>query len=351
MNGLGVKLRDLIKPVAKKITLRNLTSKRIAIDAFNSLYQFLSTIRQPDGKPLKDFNGNVTSHLSGLYYRTLNLIESDLRPVYVFDGPPHELKLNTIKERREKRDQARKKMEQAQDDLDDTEAKKFAQATSRLTSQMIEESKELLEYMGIPWIEAVHDGEGEAARLINNGNVWASASQDYDSLLFGAKRLIRNLNISRKRKVNNRVVEVDINFYSCEKVLEHLNITQDQLVDVGILVGTDFFKGIFGVGEKTALNLIKKHGSIEQIIKEKVEIHKKPITIDEDLLFRIRGIFSDVKAPADKIKFKWTSPNESGIRELLQEKHNFSKQRIDSSIKRLLGKKSGKIQTSLDKFF
>lgn len=351
MNGLGVKLRDLIKPVAKKITLRNLTSKRIAIDAFNSLYQFLSTIRQPDGKPLKDFNGNVTSHLSGLYYRTLNLIESDLRPVYVFDGPPHELKLNTIKQRREKRDQARKKMEQAQDDLDDTEAKKFAQATSRLTSQMIEESKELLEYMGIPWIEAIHDGEGEAARLINNGNVWASASQDYDSLLFGAKRLIRNLNISRKRKVNNRVVEVDIKFYSCEKVLEHLNITQDQLVDVGILVGTDFFKGIFGVGEKTALNLIKKHGSIEQIIKEKVEIHKKPITIDEDLLFRIRGIFSDVKAPADKIKFKWTSPNESGIRELLQEKHNFSKQRIDSSIKRLLGKKSGKIQTSLDKFF
>lgn len=351
MNGLGVKLRDLIKPVAKKITLRNLTSKRIAIDAFNSLYQFLSTIRQPDGKPLKDFNGNVTSHLSGLYYRTLNLIESDLRPVYVFDGPPHELKLNTIKERRKKRDQARKNMEQAQDDLDDTEAKKFAQATSRLTSQMIEESKELLEYMGIPWIEAIHDGEGEAARLINNGNVWASASQDYDSLLFGAKRLIRNLNISRKRKVNNRVVEVDIKFYSCEKVLEHLNITQDQLVDVGILVGTDFFKGIFGVGEKTALNLIKKHGSIEQIIKEKVEIHKKPITIDEDLLFRIRGIFSDVKAPADKIKFKWTSPNESGIRELLQEKHNFSKQRIDSSIKRLLGKKSGKIQTSLDKFF
>ncbi len=351
MNGLGVKLRDLIKPVAKKITLRNLTSKRIAIDAFNSLYQFLSTIRQPDGKPLKDFNGNVTSHLSGLYYRTLNLIEGDLRPVYVFDGPPHELKLNTIKQRREKRDQARKKMEQAQDDLDDTEAKKFAQATSRLTSQMIEESKELLEYMGIPWIEAIHDGEGEAARLINNGNVWASASQDYDSLLFGAKRLIRNLNISRKRKVNNRVVEVDIKFYSCEKVLEHLNITQDQLVDVGILVGTDFFKGIYGVGEKTALNLIKKHGSIEQIIKEKVEIHKKPITIDEDLLFRIRGIFSDVKAPAEKIKFKWTSPNESGIRELLQEKHNFSKQRIDSSIKRLLGKKSGKIQTSLDKFF
>lgn len=351
MNGLGVKLRDLIKPVAKKITLRNLTSKRIAIDAFNSLYQFLSTIRQPDGKPLKDFNGNVTSHLSGLYYRTLNLIESDLRPVYVFDGPPHELKLNTIKERREKRDQARKKMEQAQDDLDDIEAKKFAQATSRLTSQMIEESKELLEYMGIPWIEAIHDGEGEAARLINNGNVWASASQDYDSLLFGAKRLIRNLNINRKRKVKNRVVEVNIEFFLCEKVLEHLNITQDQLVDIGILVGTDFYKGIFGVGEKTALNLIKKHGSIEQIIKEKVEIHKKPINIDEDLLFRIRGIFSDVKAPEEKIKFKWTSPNESGIRELLQEKHNFSKQRIDSSIKRLLGKKSGKIQTSLDKFF
>jgi flap endonuclease-1 len=347
---MGVKISDLVKPAVKNITIENLLSKPVAIDAFNSIYQFLATIRQPDGTSLKDLQGNVTSHLSGLFYRTLNLIESDIKPLYVFDGKPHELKLQTIQQRREKREEEKKLMQAAQDAGDLEEAQKHAQATSKLTGDMIEESKSLLTYLGVPWVEAVHDGEGEAARLINSDIVWAAASQDYDSLLFGAKRLIRNLNINRRRKVQNTTVEVPIEFYTIQKVLEALEITQEQLVDIGILVGLDFFEGFKGIGEKTALKMIKENGSIEKIIEKKIVIKGVPIEIDSSLLTQIRDIFLHVQPPQESVEVKWKLPNEVKIRELLVEKHNFSLDRIEPSVKKLINKKTNKSQSSLDNF-
>ncbi|MHA1728203.1 MAG: flap endonuclease-1 [Promethearchaeota archaeon] len=349
---MGVKLRDLVKPVVKEISLKNLLNKKIAIDAFNSIYQFLATIRQRDGMSLKDFQGNVTSHLEGLYYRTLNLIENDIKPVYVFDGPPHELKLRTINERKQKREQAKHKMEQAQDAEDDKEAAKYAQGSSKLTSEMIDESKELLNFMGVPWVEGVHDGEGESARLIEKGFVWASSSQDYDSLLFGARRLIRNLNISRKRKVKNTTVEVQIEYYTLDRILTHLGISREQLIDMGILIGLDFYEGFKGIGEKTAFKLLKEHGSIEGIMSKKVKIKNIPIEIERELLEQLRDIFLRVQTPKNEVKLKWCFPDEEGIRELLHDRHNFNQKRLDNAIKRLLKKKSQKTQqTSLDSFF
>ena len=350
VSNLGVKISKLIKPIVKEITMKNLLGKKIAIDAFNSIFQFLATIRQPNGIPLQDYEGNVTSHLSGLFYRTLNLLENDIKPLYVFDGPPHELKLKEIYKRREIRDQQKKAMEEAQDEEDEKEAMKHAQASSKLTSVMIQESKELLSYMGVPCVEATHDGEGEAARLINDNIVWASSSQDYDSLLFGAKRLVRNLNINRKKKVKNTTVTLNIEYYTIDTVLDHLKLTHDQLIDVGILVGLDFFDGIKGIGEKTAYKLIKEHTSIENIISNKVEIRKKPIEIDSDLLDQVRNIFKIVEPPKEDFKPKWKFPDESKIRELLIEKHNFGEDRLNVSIKRLIKKKSSKQQISLDKF-
>ncbi|MBD3351215.1 MAG: flap endonuclease-1 [Candidatus Lokiarchaeota archaeon] len=348
---MGVNISDLVKEVAKDITIHNLLGKKIAIDAFNSIYQFLATIRQRDGTPLKDYNGNVTSHLKGLFYRTLSLIEHDIKPLYVFDGPPHQLKLKTIQQRREIRQEQTKKMQEAQDAQEDAEAKKYAQATSKLNSEMIDEAKQLIEYMGIPWIEAAHDGEAEAARLIDEGKVWAAASQDYDCMLFGAKRLIRNLNINRKRKVKNTTVEISIKYYSLDKILERLGISQKQLIDLGILVGIDFFPGIKGVGEKTGLKLIKKHGSIEEIMKNKIKSMGKTIEINPILLKEIRDIFLHITPPKQQHPIKWTTPNENGIRDLLIEKHNFSESLLNSGIERLVKKKSSKMQTSLDKFF
>lgn len=347
---MGVKISQLVEEVKREITLRNLLGKKIAIDAFNSLYQFLATIRQRDGTPLQDYQGNVTSHLKGLFYRTLSLIENDIKPLYVFDGPPHELKRKTIEARRETKEKHKKQMEQAQDAGDDAEAKKHAQATSKLDSNMIEESKELLKYMGVPYVTAVHDGEAEAARLINEGIVWASASQDYDSMLFGARRLIRNLNVNRKRKVKNTTVTIPIEYYTLDKILEHLDLERGQLIDIGILVGVDFFEGFKGVGEKTALKLIKQYGSIENIMENNIEVHGNAIAIEEGLLTQLRDIFLEVEAPQEPQNIRWSFPDENGIRDLLVDRHNFSERLLDSGINRLIKKKSSKTQTSLDKF-
>ncbi len=325
---MGVKISTLIKPAVTEITLPNLLGKKVAIDALNSIFQFLATIRQANGNPLTDLQGNVTSHLSGLLFRTLRLIESDIKPLYVFDGPPHDLKLQVIRERREIHDDQKRKMDQAQDAGDLDEAKKHAQGSSKLTSDMIEESKQLLDYMGVPYIEAIHDGEAEAARLTNEGQVWACSSQDYDSLLFGASRLVRNLTISRTRKVKGSTIQVQIEYYHLEKVLSELEITREQLVDVGILVGIDFFPGIKNLGEKTALKLIKEHGSIENLVKNKIEVRKTPIDIEMDLLDTLRKIFLEVEKPIGQPNFKWKRPDEDKIRELLIEQRNFSADRV-----------------------
>lgn len=348
---MGVKIADLMKPAIKEITLANLLRKKIAIDAFNSIFQFLATIRQQDGTPLTDFNGNVTSHLSGLFYRTLNLIEHDIKPLYVFDGPPHDLKLQTIRERRRIREEQKKKMEDALDDENQEDAKKFAQGTSKLTSEMIEESKLLLTYLGVPYVEAAHDGEAEAARLVKEGIVWATSSQDYDSLLFGAERLIRNLNINRKKKVRNVVVSVPIEYINLKTALSSLELTQKQLVDIGILVGLDFFPGIKGIGEKTAVKLIQTHGSLEGIIKSDALKKYNTEHLTGEIIAKVRSIFLDIQPPTTPVSIKWKHVNEEKITELLCEQHNFGMERVDNALRKLRQKRSQKVQTSLDEFF
>ena len=214
---MGVKINELVKEVKRTITFENLFKKDIAIDAFNTIYQFLAIIRQRDGTPLKDYQGNVTSHLSGLFYRSINFLEHNIRPIYVFDGEPSELKLDTIRERRKVKEEAEKKMIKAQDAGDFREAKKFAQFTSKLDSNMLEESKKLIAFMGIPIVQASSEGEAQSAYMVELGDAWACASQDYDTLLFGGKRLIRNFAISRSKKVKDTSVTLDIEYISLSK--------------------------------------------------------------------------------------------------------------------------------------
>jgi len=347
---MGVKVNELVKEVKRTITFENLFKKSIAIDAFNTIYQFLAIIRQRDGTPLKDYQGRITSHLSGLFYRTINFLEHNIKPIYVFDGTPSELKLDTIRERRKIKEEAREKMVKAQDAEDFREAKKFAQLTSKLDSDMIEESKKLIEYMGIPIIQASSEGEAQSAYLVEVGDAWACASQDYDTLLFGGERLIRNFAISRSKKVKDTTITLDIEYISLAKFLNNLGITREQLIEMGILIGTDFFPGVKGVGQKTALDLIKKYDTIENILKNEVKIGGKEIFVDSELIVQIREIFlnpdvrKDYKIPkTKKIDFE-------KLEDLLIEQHNFSKQRVENALERLRKLDSSKIQVSLDDF-
>jgi flap endonuclease-1 len=347
---MGVKINELVNEVKRTITFENLFKKDIAIDAFNTIYQFLAIIRQRDGTPLKDYEGNVTSHLSGLFYRSINFLEHNIRPIYVFDGKPSALKLNTIKERRKVKEEAQKKMVAAQDAEDFKEAKKFAQLTSKLDEGMIEESKKLIESMGIPLIQASSEGEAQSAYMVEMGDAWACASQDYDTLLFGGERLIRNFAVRRSRKLKDTTVTLDIEYVSLSKFLNNLGINREQLVEMGILIGTDFFPGVKGIGQKTGLELIKKHESIETILKRNIKVGGKDIELDLELVEQTKKIFLNPDVRKDYNIPKPKKIDFERIEEVLIEQHNFSKQRVENALDRLRKLDARKTQVSLDDF-
>ncbi|MGN1044564.1 MAG: flap endonuclease-1 [Candidatus Methanomethylophilaceae archaeon] len=263
---MGVNLSGLTEP--RTVELADIRGKSIAVDAYNTIYQFLSIIRQPDGYPLTDNQGRVTSHLSGLLYRTANLIEAGIEPIFVFDGKPHELKSGTISERKERREKAELEWQKAIREGDEKKAFSKAQQTSRMTPEIRESSVELLRLMGIPIVQAPSDGEAQGAYMCAKGDVWASASQDFDSLLFGAPRLLRNVTITGRRKVPGKDLYRDVKTEVIEsnEFLEALGIDREQLVDMCILMGTDFNGGISGIGPKKGLKLIKDHGDIEHAL-------------------------------------------------------------------------------------
>ena len=348
---MGTKINELVKEVKRTITFDNLLNKVIAIDAFNTLYQFLAIIRQQDGTPLKDYEGNVTSHLSGLFYRSINFLEHNIKPIYVFDGKPSELKLDTIKERQKIKEAATQKMIIAQDNEDLAEAKKYAQLTSKLDSSMIEESKKLITYFGLPVIEAKSEGEAQSAYLVEAGDAWACASQDYDTLLFGGERLLRNFAVSRSKKVKETSVTLDIEYISLSKFLDNLKITREQLIEMGILIGTDFFPGIKGIGQHKALELIKQYGSLKEIINNKVKVGKIEIDIEQEVIDQIKDIFLYPNIEKSYPKIKWEKMDYEKIEELLIEQHNFSEQRVKNALERLKKQDSSKRQVSLDNFF
>jgi flap endonuclease-1 len=344
---MGVNLRDLVAPVA--VSLEELKGKVLAIDGYNALYQFLAIIRQPDGTPLKDSRGRITSHLSGIFYRTANLLEAGVKPVYVFDGKPPELKTKEIERRIEVKEKAVVEYKAALERGDIVAARKAAQATSKLTGEMVGQAKDVLAALGVPWIQAPSEGEAQATFMTEKGDAWATVSQDYDSLLFGAPRLVRNLTISGRRKLPNKPVYIDIEpeIVKLEDVLLELKITRDQLIDIGILLGTDFNPdGFKGIGPKKALKAIEEFGSLKAILEQK-KLEADP-TLDVDA---IRDIFLNPKT-TDDYRLEWGSINGNTVKEILCGSFDFSPERIEAALQRIEKEtKELKKQSSLEKWF
>jgi flap endonuclease-1 len=343
---MGVNLRGLVPKT--KVDFKALSGKAVAIDAYNALYQFLAIIRQPDGTPLKDRSGRITSHLSGLFYRTANLVEMGAKVAYVFDGAPPALKEVEIKRRAKIKAEALVKYEQALKEGKLEQARSYAQMTSKLKNYMPDDSKRLLTELGVPWIQAPSEGEAQAAYLTMKGDADYCASQDYDSLLFGANALVRNVTISGRRKLprKNVYVEVVPEIMKLDHILKELEITHEQLIDVAMLVGTDFNPdGVKGIGPKTALKLIKKHGSIEEAMPElkDVEFPAEPK--------RIREIFLHPKV-TDNYKLTWKEPNIEGVVDFLCRERDFSEDRVRKSLSKLTaGLKESKSKTTLESWF
>jgi len=266
---LGVYLTPII--VKRILSLEQLGGKFLAVDANNYLYQFLSLIRTRDGSPLRDSHGHITSHLVGLAYRTTKLLlDYKIDLVFVFDGKPHELKKRELEKRREVREKAEKEWIKALKEGDYATAFSKAVMTSRLTKSMVDDAMRLLDLMGIPYLRAPCEAEAQCAYMTARGDVWAVSSKDYDSLLFGATRLLRFLTISGKEFLPSKGIARPLKpeLIDLQHFLTRLGITREQLIDLAVLVGTDFNEGIKGIGPKKALKLVKEYKKLENLPRE-----------------------------------------------------------------------------------
>jgi flap endonuclease-1 len=302
---MGVNLRDII--AHEPLEFQDLKGKVIAIDALNSLYQFLSIIRQPDGTPLMDSRGRITSHLSGLLYRTTRLVELGIKPIYVFDGEPPILKKKEIEGRREMKKEAEREWQNALAEGRLEDAKKFAGRTSRFTDEMLKDSKLLLDHMGVPHIQAPSEGEAQCAYMCGKGDAWAVGSQDYDALLFGAPRLVKGLTLSGK---------FDLSLVHLDRVLDGLNLTREKLIDIAILIGTDFNGGIKGIGPKKALKAVTEN-----------KLDQLEMDFDIDV---IREIFLKPRT-TDEYEINWKEPDRDSLVEFLCSGHDFSENRVEKA--------------------
>ncbi len=340
---MGVKISEIIP--RREIGISDLRGKTLAVDALNTLYQFLSVIRQYDGTPLKDSKGNVTSHLSGIFYRSMNLMQEGVKLVYVFDGKPPAFKFATNRSRKKVREDAKIKWEEALDKGELKDAKKYAQASVEITSGMLSEAKELLFALGIPVVEAPSEGEAQAAYMAKKGLVYATASSDLDALLFGSPRLVRNLNVTGKRKLAGTSVYKDIKPEMIElpELFRTLNINHEQLINMGILIGTDYnYGGIKGIGPKTALKLVKEHTTLEELEKNiEWNFSISPREIHD---FFMKPPVTDVFDITDR------EPDISAVKKILCERHEFTEERIENTFKKLDGIKEQKRQTTLGKW-
>jgi len=329
---MGVDLGDIV--VTHETPLEEVGG-RVGIDAYNALYGFLANIRGRDGEPLKDSKGSVTSHLSGLLYRTANLYEAGIKPCYVFDGEPPALKKRTLKERDERREEAEERYEEAKRRGDEAAMLKHAQQATRLETPQVETSVALLDALNVPWVEAPSEGEAQAARMCEEDALDSVGSQDYDALLFGTPTLVRNLAVRGRGGRDLTPERIVLN-----ETLDELGLTREQLVEVSVLIGTDYNDGIHGFGPKTALDTVREGG-----FEDAVEENAGEFSVDAD---EVKELFLNPGTEsADEYDLEWETPDEDAAVELLVEEHDFSRDRVTDAVERI---ENATTQSSLDEW-
>lgn len=319
-------MSQLIK--GRVVSLNSLAGKVIAVDALNAIYQFLAIIRLFDGSLLTSEEGRVTSHVMGLFYRTLNFLEHNISPVYVFDGKPPPLKRKTLEERAKVKERFQLEWLEALREGDFVKAFKKSVMTAKVDDAIVSDARKVLDLMSVPYVQAPSEGEAQAAYMVVKGDAWASASQDFDSLLFGSPRLVRNLTIAGKKYYPKKGIAVDLapEMIESDAVLRKLKISHRQLVDLSILIGTDYNEGVRGVGPKKALRLIRAYGSAEKVLRA---LNAK---LEADLN-SLRDAFLKAEV-TDRYSIVWREPDYSELKDYLLSL-NFSPERVSRGVERL----------------
>ncbi|KAJ3149102.1 Elongation of fatty acids protein 2 [Geranomyces michiganensis] len=343
ISGLTKVIGDHAPDAIKENDIKNYFGRKVAIDASMSIYQFLIAVRQQDGMQLTNEAGETTSHLMGIFYRTIRMVENGIKPVYVFDGKPPVLKGDELKKRLEKRTEAQAAMEAATEAGDTENIDKFSRRTVKVTREHNEECRKLLRLMGIPYIEAPCEAESQCAALVAAGKVFGAGSEDMDTLTFGSPILLRHLTFSEARK--EPIAEIHL-----EKALAGLDMTMDQFIDLCILLGCDYCDSIRGIGPHRAVTLMKEHKTLENVLAN-LDSTKYPVP--QDWAYKeARQLFKnpDVIDPKD-IDLQWKDPDEEAIVEFMVGEKNFNEERIRTAVKKLAKLNKQGTQGRLDSFF
>ncbi|KAI7792852.1 flap endonuclease 1 [Triplophysa rosa] len=342
IHGLAKLIADHAPSAIKEQDMKNFFGRKIAIDASMCMYQFLIAVRQ-DGNVLQNEDGETTSHLMGMFYRTIRILESGIKPVYVFDGKPPQLKSGELEKRGERRAEAEKLLAQAQEAGEQENIDKFSKRLVKVTKQHNEECKRLLTLMGVPYIEAPCEAEASCAALVKTGKVYATATEDMDGLTFGTSILLRHLTASEAKKL-------PIQEFHFSRILQEMGLTHQQFIDLCILLGCDYCGTIKGIGPKRAIDLIKQHGSIEEIL-DNIDPNKHPAP-EEWLYKEARDLFLEPEVvDCGTLELKWNEPDEDGLIQFMCAEKQFSEDRIRNGCKKITKSRQGSTQGRLDTFF
>ena len=233
----------------------------VAVDAHNWLYRYLTTtVKWTSSEKYTTADGTEVANLIGIIQGLPKFFEHDIVPVMVFDGGPSELKADEIADRREQREVYEAQLERAREEGDTVAIAHLESRTQRLTPTIQETSRELLELLDVPVVEAPAEGEAQAAHMVKRGDADYVGSEDYDALLFGAPYTLRQL-----------TSKGDPELMDLEATLTAHDLTLEQLIDAAILIGTDFNEGIRGIGPKTALSEIAEHGDLWSVLEARGE--------------------------------------------------------------------------------
>lgn len=342
IHGLAKVIADYAPNAIKESEIKNYFGRKIAIDASMCIYQFLIAVRQ-EGNNLANEEGETTSHLMGIFYRTIRLLENGIKPVYVFDGKPPQLKGGELQKRQERRAEAQESLEKATETGDAENVEKFSRRLVKVTKEHGDDCRKLLTLMGVPYVEAPCEAEAQCCALVKSGKVYAVGTEDMDALTFGGNVLLRHLTFSEARKM-------PIKEFHLDRILAGLEFTHDQFIDLCILLGCDYCDTIKGIGPKRAVELIKEHKSIEKAI-EKLDKNKYPVP--ENWMFKeARELFlhPDI-IDAEKIELKWSEPDEEGIIQYMCNEKGFSEDRMRNGVKKILKARTAGTQVRLDSFF
>lgn len=342
-------IKDLSKVIGdhapnaiKQNEMKSYFGRKVAIDASMCLYQFLIAVRM-DGNQLQSESGDTTSHLMGMFYRTIRMIDNGVKPCYVFDGKPPDMKSGELEKRKERREEAEKLLNEAKEKGDSEAMDKFERRLVRVTKEQNEDVKSLLRLMGVPVVEAPCEAEAQCAALVKAGKVFGTATEDMDALTFGSNVLLRHMTFSEAKKMP--IKEINL-----ARVLKDFDMSTKQFVDLCIMLGCDYCGTIRGIGPKRAFELIKEHGTIENVL-DNIDQNKYPVPENWPYK-RARELFLTPEVEAsENINLVWKEPDVEGIVKFMCEDKNFNEERVRSAIAKMQKGRSAATQGRIDSFF